>query len=112
MFSAEWCRFALAALLMSCGLLTLVATSVGLFRFSYVLNRIHVAALCDTFGLLLTFAALMVMQGFTFSSLKLFLIILFLWVANPVAGHLIAHLEVTTNPQEGKEYAVVHHDSH
>jgi len=110
MLYMEWIRFTLAFLLMGMGTITLVGATIGLFRFTYVLNRIHVSALCDTFGLLLIFASLMLMHGLSFASLKLFLIILFLWVANPVAGHLIAHLEVTTNPQEGIEYEVVRHD--
>jgi len=51
--------------------------------------------------------SLMIMIGWDSSLLKLLLIIVFLWFANPISGHLMARLEVITNPQIGKEYEVV-----
>jgi len=111
MIVLQWARFGLAALLMSAGLLALFGTTLGLFRFRYVLNRIHVAAKCDTFGVLLTFSSLILMSGWNAASLKLILIIIFLWLANPVSGHLIAHLEVATNPKIREECEVIRHDA-
>ena len=111
MIALQWLRFGFAALLMSAGLVTLFATTVGLYRFHYVLNRIHVAAKCDTFGILLIFSSLIVMSGWSVTSLKLFLIIIFLWIANPVSGHLIAHLEVATNPKIMEECEVIRYDA-
>jgi multicomponent Na+:H+ antiporter subunit G len=111
MIALQWARFGLAALLMLAGLLILFATTVGLFRFHHVLNRIHAAAKCDTFGILLTFSSLTVMFGWDVSSLKLLLIIAFHWLANPVSGHLIAHLEVATNPNIREECEVINYDA-
>ena len=111
MIALQWARFGLAALLMLAGLVTLLATTVGLFRFDYVLNRIHVAAKCDTFGVLLTFSSLMVMSGWNAASLKLFLIIVILWIANPVSGHLIAHIETAVNPNIREECEVISYDA-
>ena len=110
MILLEWIRFIFAALLMLAGLSSLLATTVGLFRFHYVLNRLHVAAKCDTFGILLTFLSLMLVFGFSAASLKLLLVIIFLWIANPVSSHLIAHMEAITNPDAG-EYEVIHYDA-
>ena len=106
-----WIRFVFAAILMFAGLITLFATSVGLYRFHYVLNRIHVAAKCDTLGLLLTFSSLIVLSGWSIVSLKLLLIIIFIWIANPTSGHLIAHLEVATNPKIKEECEVMRYDA-
>ncbi|MCL2496990.1 MAG: monovalent cation/H(+) antiporter subunit G [Symbiobacteriaceae bacterium] len=100
--------FALIALLLVAGLLVIAVAVVGLFRISYVLNRIHAAAKCDTFGMVLTFSALMFYYGFSAASWKLLLIIVFLWLSNPVSAHLIAHLEVASNPQVTSEYEVIH----
>jgi len=111
MIILEWVRFVIAALLMLGGLVTLFATIVGIFRFKFVLNRIHVAAKCDTFGVLLTFSSLMLMSGWSIATLKLLLIIVFIWMTNPVASHLIAHLEVSTNPNLMKECEVMQHDA-
>ena len=110
MIILHWARFILAALLMLAGLSTLLATTVGLFRFHYVLNRINVAAKCDTFGVLLTFLSLIVILGWDIASLKIFLVMIFLWIANPVSSHLIAHLEVATNPDIREECEVINYD--
>ena len=111
MIILQWARFVLAALLMLGGLTTLFATALGIFRFDYVLNRIHVATKCDTFGVLLTFSSLALIFGWDMASLKLLLIICFLWIANPVSGHLIAHLEVVSNPKIRERCEVIRNDA-
>lgn len=111
MIAWQWIRFGLAAFLMLYGLGSLLVTTVGIYRFHYVLNRIHVAAKCDTLGILLILGSLMVLSGFSLTSLKLLLLIVFLWLANPVSSHLIAYLEVETNPEIEQECEVVHIDA-
>jgi multicomponent Na+:H+ antiporter subunit G len=111
MIVLQWVRFVLASLFMAGGMVILLATAVGMFRFRYVLNRVHVAAKCDTFGVLLTFSSLMLRFGWSVASLKLLLIIVFIWIANPVSGSLIAHLEVATNPDFKDECEVIRHVS-
>jgi Multisubunit Na+/H+ antiporter, MnhG subunit len=106
----EWIRFAISALLMFAGLAALFTTTFGIFRFKYVLNRIHVAAKCDTAGMTLCLGSLMVMNGFNMTSMRLFLLIVFVWISNPVAGHLVAYLEVATNPKIDEEFEVIRDD--
>ena len=36
------------------GIVIVITAVAGVFRFKYVLNRIHAASLCDTMGLLFT----------------------------------------------------------
>ena len=98
-----WIRFSIAALLMIGGLFLLFSVLVGLFRFNNVLNRVHVAAKCDTLGLLLTLSSLIVMHGWSYVSLKLLLILIFFWLSVPVSGHLIAYMEVMTNNKKVSE---------
>ncbi|MCL2232186.1 MAG: monovalent cation/H(+) antiporter subunit G [Treponema sp.] len=111
MIVLQWARFVLAALLLLGGMIALFGTVVGIFRFKYVLNRIHIAAKCDTFGLLLTFSSLIVMLGWSFASLKILLILIFIWITHPVASHLIANLEASTNPNVTNECEVIRHDA-
>ena len=47
---------------------------------------------------------LIVISGWNFTSLKLFLVILFLWLSSPTSSHLIARLEVTTDEEPEKHY--------
>ena len=106
----EWIKFWISVVLMLAGFWAFITAMVGLFRFRYVLNRLHVAAKCDTMGILFTLLPLMIMSGLNFTTLKLFLLIVFIWLSNPVSSHLIAHLEVETNRDIAKECEVIHLD--
>lgn len=99
----EWIRFIGGASLIVLGLIIFFIEISGVFRFKYVLNRMHAAAMGDTLGLSACIAGLMLMNGLNFTTVKLLCIIVFLWLASPVASHLIAKLEVTTSP-DSTEY--------
>lgn len=100
----EWVRFLAGAVLLLCGLGIFFIEMVGVFRFKYVLNRMHAAAMGDTLGIGFSLMGLIIMSGFNFTSLKLLLVIVFLWFSSPTSSHLIARLEVTTNEDEEKHY--------
>ena len=93
----EWVRFLAGAVFLLLGLGIFLIEIIGVFRFRYVLNRMHAAAMGDTLGIGFSLAGLIVMNGFDFTSLKLFLVIVFLWFASPVSSHLISRLEVMTD---------------
>ena len=99
----EWIRFIVAALCIIAGLVVAGVATFGVFKFKFVLNRMHAAAMGDTLAILFVLAGLMVISGFSFTSLKLLLIILFLWFASPVSSHLIARLEVATDKKMEEE---------
>ena len=107
-----WIRFGIAAAFILGGLSIIVLALVGVFRFDYILNRMHVAAPCDTLGILLMLIGFVVLNGAEPLSLtlKLILIIVFIWFANPVSGHLICKVEVVTNDKIDEELEVLHHD--
>ncbi|MBD5521840.1 MAG: monovalent cation/H(+) antiporter subunit G [Lachnospiraceae bacterium] len=102
----EWIRFVIGALFMLCGLLIFVIEMVGVFRFKYVLNRMHAAALGDTLGIGCSLVGLMIISGLNFTSLKLFCVIVFLWFSSPTSSHLIARLEVATDEEREEHYSV------
>ena len=100
----EWVRFLLGAGLLLTGVTVFLIEMVGVFRFRYVLNRMHAAAIGDTLGIGICLLGLIVMSGLNFTSLKLFLVILFLWFSSPTSSHLIAKLEITTNEDKEPHY--------
>ena len=103
----EWGRFLIGAACLLFGLGIFAIEMAGVFRFRYVLNRMHAAAMGDTLGIGFSFLGLMIMSGWNFTTLKLFLVILFLWFSSPVSSHLISRLEVTTNEDKEKQYRVI-----
>lgn len=94
----DWLRFILTACFLLSGLIILITSVIGLYKFDYVLNRMHAAAMGDTLGILFCLLGLVISAPDVWVMLKLLLIIAFLWVASPVSSHLIARLEVTINP--------------
>ena len=79
---------------------------VGIFRLRYVLNRMHAAALCDALGIFLILVGLILLRGWSVVSVKLLLVLVFLWLTSPVASHLIAEMEVKTHPDLERECEV------
>lgn len=104
----EWIRFLVGAFLILCGLSIFLIEMVGVFRFQYVLNRMHAAAMGDTLGIACSLLGLIVINGFNFTSFKLFCVIVFLWFSSPTSSHLIARLEVATDEEKEKHYQIIY----
>lgn len=102
----EWIRFLFGALFLLCGLVIFCIEMVGVFRFRYVLNRMHAAAMGDTLGIASSLIGLMLINGWNFTSLKLFCVIVFLWFSSPTSSHLIARLEAATDEKRSGHYSV------
>ena len=64
-------RFIIAAIFIVAGIFVFAAAAFGVFKFKYVLNRMHVAAKWDSLGALLIMAGCMILGGFSFMTLKL-----------------------------------------
>ena len=94
----DWLRFILTAGLLVAGLFILCVSVRGVYKFDFVLNRMHAAAMGDTLGIFFSLVALIVSSFDGWLSAKLALILVFWWVSNPVGSHLITRLEVNTNP--------------
>lgn len=101
-----WVQLAVSAIFIIIGLVTLCVSVFGVFRFRYVLNRMHSAAMGDSLGILFIIFGLMILSGFQFGTLKLALIILFFWLAGPVSSHMIAQMEALTNEKLREECEV------
>jgi multicomponent Na+:H+ antiporter subunit G len=102
----EWIQFLIGAGFITVGIITAGIATFGMYRFKYVLNRMHAAAMCDTLALASVMIGLMIIYGFCMATLKILLIILLLWLASPVSSHLISRLEVTINEDLEEECEV------
>lgn len=103
----EMLRLILMILFVGTGLFIFAVATFGLFKFKYILNRVHVAAKCDTLASLLIIIGLAIYAGFSLTTLKLGLVVVFLWLSNPVGTHLIGQTEVITNSHIEKECEVI-----
>lgn len=98
----EWIRLIAGGALLMSGLVIFLIELYGIFHLKYVLNRMHAAAMGDTLGISFSLVGLMILSGFNFTTLKMALIVVFLWFASPVSSHLLARLEVSTNENLNK----------
>lgn len=103
----EWIRFILGATFLLIGLVIFLIEVYGIFHMDYVLNRMHAAAMGDTLGISSCLVGLMIISGLNMNTLKMGLIIVFLWFSSPVSSHLLAQLETTTNSRLS-EHATVY----
>lgn len=86
------------------GLFFFMVGTLGVLRFPDVFSRVHSAAKCDTLGVLLSLTGLIIYNGLNFTSLKLALILIFIWITNPTATHLIGKAEYLRRKSiEGKD---------
>ena len=95
----EILRFVLAAVFIISGLALFGVATMGLYRLKYVLNRVHASAKCDTLAGVLILIGACILSGFTFTTLKIIAIGVFIWLTNPVSIFMISRAEVNTNPQ-------------
>ncbi len=97
MNAVEWLRLIVGCLFILIGMVIFFTELFGVFHFKYVLNRMHAAAMGDTLGISACLIGLMIFSGLNFTTLKMFLIIVFLWFASPVSSHVLSRLEAATN---------------
>lgn len=97
MSAFEWIRLIVGCLFILTGMVIFFTELFGVFHFKYVLNRMHAAAMGDTLGISACLIGLMIFSGLNFTTLKMCLIIVFLWFASPVSSHVLSRLEAATN---------------
>ncbi|WP_031385804.1 monovalent cation/H(+) antiporter subunit G [Desulfonatronum thiodismutans] len=81
---------ALAVILVLGGTFFMLVGSIGINRLPDFFTRAHAAGKVDTLGILMFLTGLAVFEGFTLTSAKLLLIIVFVAFTSPVAAHALA----------------------
>ena len=77
----------LAVVLILAGLFFLVVGSIGMLRLPNVFARAHALSLTDSLGAVLVLAGLAVYQGFNMNFLKIMVVLVLVYLLNPVIAH-------------------------
>jgi len=72
------------------GLLFMLFGVIGLFKFRRFYPRILIAAKIDTVGLITIFVGVMIRHGFSFFTLRVFLLLGLILIMNPMTTYIIA----------------------
>lgn len=98
----EYLRYIIGSAFLLIGMIIFLIEVMGIFRLKCALNRMHATAMGDTLGLASSILGIMIFSGLNFTTLKMALVVVFLWFTSPVASHLIARLELLTYDELSK----------
>lgn len=82
-------RETIAAFFIISGVFFFLVSTVGLLRLPDVYTRLHATSKGDTLGAGLSLIGVILYLGWTLTSLKLLMVIIFIWITSPTASHLI-----------------------
>jgi multicomponent Na+:H+ antiporter subunit G len=97
-------RTVLALLLLALSVFVFLSEVIGFYKFNYVMNRMHAAALGDTLGIASVAAAVAILIAKPGAVCKLVLIVVFMFFTGPAVTHLIAGAETEAHDGCGREY--------
>jgi len=80
----------ISILFVTLGIVFMLMGSIGILRLPDFYSRTHAVSKSDTLGVFFVIIGLIVYEGFTLSSGKLFLIVLFIALSNPIGTHALA----------------------
>ena len=106
----QYIQFAFSAVFIILGLFITITGVRGFYKFKFILNRMHAAAIIDTLGLFFIVLGLIIANGFVLedgsfdiTNIKLACVVFFLWLTSPVSSHLIAKLIYMTDSNTDNE---------
>jgi multicomponent Na+:H+ antiporter subunit G len=83
-------RTIITGVFLGIGCFFIIVTSIGIVRFPDFYSRLHPAGKTDTAGQALVLIGLMIYEGFSLISIKLLIIVIFIFIAGPTATHAVA----------------------
>ncbi len=89
-------QLTVSILLVAGGIFFMFVGSLGLIVLPDFYSRTHAVSKSDNLGLLMLILGLVVFEGFTGTSLKLSLIMLFIALSNPIGTHAISRVAYMT----------------
>mgnify|MGYP002514222196 FL=1 len=98
-------REIITIVLLLLGLFCFIASTIGAFRMKDFYSKLHAAGICGSSGLVFCGLGLMIYEGLNLTSVKLFLVFLFVFLTSPIGTHIITKVgyKSSSNKVEGKE---------
>ncbi len=101
---AEIARYAstsIAVVLMVIGVFFLFVAAIGVLRLPDVFTRSHAVSLTDSLGAFFLLVGLAVYQGFSTNSIKILVVLVLLYLLNPVIAHATVRAALRTGLKPG-----------
>lgn len=78
-----------AVILLSCSLFFFLASAIGMIRLPDFYSRLHASGNSETLGLMLSCLGLVIYEGPTLLSVKIVIVFLLVFLANPIGTHIL-----------------------
>lgn len=78
-----------AVILLICSLFFFLASAVGMIRLPDFYSRLHASGNSETLGLMLSCLGLVIYEGPTLLSVKIVIVFLLVFLANPIGTHIL-----------------------
>ena len=98
-------REIITIVLLLLGLFCFIASTIGAFRMKDFYSKLHTAGISGSSGLIFCGLGLMIYEGLNLTTIKLFLIFLFVFLTSPIGTHIMTKVgyKSSSNKVEGKE---------
>ena len=90
-------REILGCVFIAAGIMLFIIETIGVYKFDYVLNRMHATAIGDSLGILMVIIGGSLLVWELFATVKLLVLLIAMYITGPVSSHLIARVEALTN---------------
>jgi len=109
-------RECIATLFLLAGFFFIAIASLGVLRLPDFYTRLHASGMGETFGLMLSFIGLAIFEGFNLMTIKLLIVFLLVFLANPIGTHILCQAAIRSGlkhweipEKEADENAESHH---
>ena len=79
----------IAVILLVCSLFFFLASAIGMIRLPDFYSRLHASGNSETLGLMLSCLGLVIDEGPTLLSVKIVIVFLLVFLANPIGTHIL-----------------------
>ena len=93
----------LALIFIVVGLFFMIVGAIGLIRFPDLYTRVHATGKCDTLGEGMMLFGFILYEGLNLVSVKILLLVIFIFVTSPTAVHAILNVAYTHGVEPWKK---------
>ena len=109
-------RELIATILLLIGFFFIAISAIGVIRLPDFYSRLHSSGIGETLGLMISFLGLAVFEGFNLMTIKLLIVFLLVFLANPIGTHILGQAAIKSGlvpwEIEEKEEADKNAESH
>lgn len=90
-------RIVFTVIFLLLSLFCFLASALGTLRMKDFYSKLHAAGICGSAGIIFCFLGLFVYEGLNLTTIKMFLVFLFVFLTSPIGTHIITKVAFKEN---------------